>query len=65
MSRSVKTSAACFATASFSGGRVPDESTLKRRLRDIWVTLGLEASRDAVHGMAAHRGREKETAARP
>lgn len=25
------------------GGKVPDESTLKRRLRDIWVTFGPEA----------------------
>jgi len=25
------------------GGRVPDESTLKRRLRDIWATFGPEA----------------------
>lgn len=25
------------------GGRVPDESTMKRRLRDIWATFGSEA----------------------
>lgn len=30
------------------GGRIPDESTLKRRLRDIWSTFGPEAADQAV-----------------
>jgi hypothetical protein len=31
-----------------TGGKVPDESTLKRRLRDIWVTFGPEAKQSAA-----------------
>jgi hypothetical protein len=30
------------------GGRVPDESTLKRRLRDIWAMFGPEAQQPAA-----------------
>lgn len=30
------------------GGRVPDESTMKRRLRDIWAMFGSEAKRTAA-----------------
>ena len=30
------------------GGRVPDESTMKRRLRDIWATFGSEAKQEAA-----------------
>jgi len=30
------------------GGRVPDESTLKRRLRDIWALFGSEAEQKAA-----------------
>lgn len=30
------------------GGRVPDESTLKRRLRDVWAIFGSEAKRKAA-----------------
>ncbi|GIX11559.1 hypothetical protein FK498_00880 [Elioraea sp. Yellowstone] len=30
------------------GGRVPDESTLKRRLRDIWAVFGTEATQKAA-----------------
>lgn len=31
-----------------NGGRVPDESTLKRRLRDIWAMFGPEADQRAA-----------------
>jgi hypothetical protein len=31
-----------------NGGRVPDESTLKRRLRDIWAVFGPEATQKAA-----------------
>ena len=31
-----------------NGGRVPDESTLKRRLRDIWTMFGPEATQKAA-----------------
>jgi hypothetical protein len=30
------------------GGRVPDESTMKRRLRDVWAIFGSEAKRKAA-----------------
>lgn len=30
------------------GGRVPDESTMKRRLRDVWAMFGSEAKRTAA-----------------
>ena len=30
------------------GGRVPDESTMKRRLRDVWAMFGLEAKQTAA-----------------
>lgn len=30
------------------GGRVPDESTMKRRLRDVWAMFGPEAKRKAA-----------------
>jgi hypothetical protein len=30
------------------GGRVPDESTLKRRLRDVWAMFGPEATQKAA-----------------
>ena len=30
------------------GGKVPDESTLKRRLRGLWTTFGSERERDAA-----------------
>jgi hypothetical protein len=47
------------------GGKVPDESTLKRRLRDIWATFAPEAKPGAAREATAHRTREKETPARP
>lgn len=31
-----------------NGGKVPDESTMKRRLRDIWATFGSEAKQEAA-----------------
>lgn len=30
------------------GGRIPDESTMKRRLRDVWAIFGSEAKRKAA-----------------
>jgi hypothetical protein len=30
------------------GGKVPDESTLKRQLRDVWATFGPEAAQEAA-----------------
>lgn len=47
------------------GGKVPDESTLKRRLRDIWVTFAPEAKADVARKPSAQLTREKETPARP
>lgn len=47
------------------GSKVPDESTLKRRLRDIWTTFGPEAKPGAARQATAQRTREKETPARP
>lgn len=47
------------------GGRVPDESTLKRRLRDIWATFAPEAKLSAARETTAHSAREKEKPARP
>lgn len=47
------------------GGRVPDESTLKRRLRDVWATFGPEASQEVAASAAVPRQRETESSARP
>lgn len=47
------------------GGKVPDESTLKRRLRDIWTTFAPEAKPCAAPEATARRAREKEAPARP